>query len=152
MFIYRGARPRLNRTARDTGTPELMRKRADLVRGGDPVMSTTPLGVYLERGFLHESYDQARKMYDAGMNYRYLYGTVFGRSSVKAITDMPSGPKHVDDELLEDIEPEYWRAARVLMKERPVFNATWRVCIHDQFVGAWELEKLRTGLCRLMRA
>lgn len=142
----------MNQRDRDLGTPELARKRAALVGDGDPAMSSLPLGVYLERGLLHHDYDVARRMFDAGMHYRYCYGVVFGRSSVRAITDMPNGRNENIDELLEEIEPAYWRLARAIANPRQVFSAVWQVCIHDQFVGRWDLEQLKTGLARLGRA
>lgn len=152
MKIHRGGRPKLNRPLTDTGTPELVKKRVRLVDGGDPSMSTTPLGVYLERGLLHDTYAMARKMYEAGMNYRYCYGIVFGRSSVRAITDQPSGRTEVDDDLLEKIEPEYWRATKMLLRTRPVFAATWKICITDEFGDSKQLAALKTGLTWLVRA
>lgn len=152
MFIYRGGRPRDPRPSRDTGTAELVKKRLRLVDGGDPAMSTMPLGVYLERGLLDENYQAARKMYDAGMNYRYCYGVVFGRSSVRAVTADPTRGAPVDDELLAKIEPEYWRATGLLLKVRAVFTATWKVCVNDQYADGPELARLRTGLRWLVRA
>ena len=53
-------RPRKNLPLRDKGTPELMVKRLQLVQGGDPTLSTTPIdiciGVYLVNLFPYQTH------------------------------------------------------------------------------------------------
>ncbi|MGQ0663800.1 MAG: hypothetical protein ACT4P2_09475 [Pseudomonadota bacterium] len=66
-------RPKNDRPARDSGTRELQRQRAQLVAGGDSVLAGYPLGVLLARRIITQ--DQ----HNAGCRYAWLYGKATGR-------------------------------------------------------------------------
>ena len=66
-------RPKKNKPERDKGTPELQFKRLQLVRGGNPNMSTSPLDILCERKII--GLDQ----YNAGLTFWFLHMKVFGK-------------------------------------------------------------------------
>ncbi len=65
-----------NTQPRDTGTPELKSLRDWYAGGGDPALTTYPLGIFLANEAISE--DQHR----ACCQYAWLHWRVFGRPSV----------------------------------------------------------------------
>lgn len=66
-------RPRKNLPLRDKGTPELMVKRLQLVQGGDPTLSTTPIDICYARKII------SAEQYNAGLVFLYLHRSIFGK-------------------------------------------------------------------------
>ena len=66
-------RPKVDSPLRDKGTPELQFKRIELVRGGNPNMSSSPIDILCERKIIE--LDQ----YNAGLTFWYLHMKIFGK-------------------------------------------------------------------------
>lgn len=64
---------RAERNPADPGTPELQMKRARLVRGADPALSESPLGILFARGLITEG------QHEAGGIYAVLRWSQFGK-------------------------------------------------------------------------
>src|SRR5258706_6874718 len=73
----RGAgRPPMDRPAVDSGTRELLARRARLAAGGDPAFTESPLGILLARGLI------GREQNDSGRHYASLYRQSVGRTQL----------------------------------------------------------------------
>ena len=72
-------RPRQYPIVLDKGTPEQQLKRLALVDGGNPVMSTTPLDILLERQMIHEDHHRAGMTW--WMTFMRIYGKVYPESN-----------------------------------------------------------------------
>ena len=72
-------RPRQYPIVPDKGTPEQQLKRLALVDGGNPVMSTTPLDILLERQMIHEDHHRAGMTW--WMTFMRIYGKVYPESN-----------------------------------------------------------------------
>ena len=69
----RRGRPKKNLPLRDKGTPELIIKRMQLVQGGDPSLSTTPIDICYARKII------SAEQYNAGLVFLYLHRSIFGK-------------------------------------------------------------------------
>ena len=133
----------------DRGTPEQIKKRALLVKGGDINMASCPLDVYLERGMLDQ--DQ----HNAAWRYAFLYGKLVGRTSVRSrLVDIQDW---VLDDTADDLQARYehaYRSAVALLsvKDKSVVD---RVSVfHDPVVSArWtrDMPRLQRALTDLAR-
>lgn len=72
----RRGRPKLDRPANDTGTPELQARRSALVGPGDPALAEYPLGIMLARGLI------TAEEHEAGCYYAALYARAVARTSL----------------------------------------------------------------------
>ncbi len=68
-------RPRQYPIVLDKGTPEQQLKRLQLVDGGNPMMSTIPLDILLERQMIHEDHHRAGMTW--WMTFMRIYGKVY---------------------------------------------------------------------------
>lgn len=144
-------RPKSNRPAIDTGTPELVAKRAFLVGGADPAYAEHPLGILFVRGYLSDNHEQSRRMYVAGMEFGFLWGRVFKppfAQSLMAQIVPGSGGGIWDDAALADAQARLKRIV-VFLKERQVYDALVNAVIYRR-TNPKTLDKLRTALCRLI--
>ena len=69
----RRGRPKKNLPLRDKGTPELIIKRMQLVQGGAPSLSTTPIDICYARKII------SAEQYNAGLVFLYLHRSIFGK-------------------------------------------------------------------------
>lgn len=148
-------RPRIHRPQVDLGTPELRAKRLALTgppRAGWPKPDVNAgesvLGTLLWQGFLHGDYSHAKRMYDAGVMFAgwwvLVYPTTFTLSALGRLQPCSTVP--VDREAAE---ADLKSACAFLGKERVVLDAVVNVCVYQR-MNLRQLEKLRTGLCRLI--
>ena len=99
-------RPKLNRSRRDLGTPELILRRQIAVGAADPALSISPPGILYARGIFDldqlKACDQFRMLYARANNLARAFG-------------LDAGGNEVDDDVLERINAQY-RAYRVALK------------------------------------
>ena len=57
------------RSTTDLGTPELIRKRAEAVRGGDVTLAEHPLGILHARRLLDTDKIRSQRLYYAGLEF-----------------------------------------------------------------------------------
>lgn len=120
-------------------------RRSALVKGGDPVMASYPLGVLLARGII----DQGQ--HDAGQRYAYYYGRMFGRT-VPGVSDN----WHEDSEQTAAIIEEKYREASALLmsQSRQIKDAVENAAVFHRFIiiDEWadkarrRVERLQIGL------
>ena len=91
----RYGRPRKERIAVDTGTPELVAKRAHATAGGDPVLSTSPIGILFARKFVD------RDQYEAGQRFVWLRGVALGQRQIGALGGGIIAGERTDDDAVK---------------------------------------------------
>lgn len=151
----RRGRPRLERSRVDLGTPELRAKR--LVRLGtppahwpapDPNAAESALGVLLWQGFLHSNYDIAKRMHDVGVMFCgwwvLVHPTTFVKGSLAHIA--PGMTTEIDTAAAE---ARLKSAGLFLAKDRAALDAVINTCVYQR-INLRQIEKLRSGLCRLV--
>jgi hypothetical protein len=145
-------RPKSNRPLIDTGTPELVAKRAFLVGAADPAYAEHPLGILFVRGYLSDNHEQSRRMYVAGMEFGLLWGRVFKPPFAQSLMAqfVPGGGEGGiwDEAALADAQRRLQRIV-VFLKERQVYDALVNAVVYRR-TNPKTLDKLRTALCRLI--
>ena len=156
----------VTRQARDYGTPELVRKRAELTKGADPAMSWHPLSIYHVQGYLSPDPAQSQRMHDAGQEFGALYercrairgavgshlGRLGGSSQDPDVATWQAVRAAMTPEELLKREAEdraRFHAARASLKDLHCWTALLEVVVYRSTSGRW-LEGLRTALCRLV--
>lgn len=148
-------RPKIDRPQVDLGTPELQRRRAALL--GAPRLNwpapdssavENALGVLLWQGVLHEDYNQAKKMHDAGVMFAGWWVLVYPKTFTQGTLGrlQPGGSTEVD---VEEAVVNLRSAQAYLAKERRVLDAVINAAVFQR-INLREMQKLRTGLCRLV--
>lgn len=140
----------------DLGTPELRKKRMQALgpqREGWPetdlAYAESPLGCLLWQGALSASYDHAKRMYDAGIAFVGWWTLVHPKSHAQGTLGQFL-PKSSGDEIdTAEAERNLKAASELLKKERQVYDAVVNTCVYQR-LNYDTVEKLRTGLCRLM--
>jgi hypothetical protein len=154
----RRGRPRLNRPAIDLGTPELIRKRAEALgpqRPGwptpDPNDASNTLGRLLWWGALHPQYDEARKMYEAGARFAWLWLVTYPKTNTIGTLArfVSQNPTEIDGADKDAAEIELRRTTSFIGKERQILDAVINTVIYGR-ICLRSIKKLRTGLCRLV--
>lgn len=144
-----------DKPAIDLGTDELRARRLKALgaqRPGWPQpdlsSSESALGILLWQGFLHGTYDQARKMHNAGVQFAswwvlvhpktFTQGTL-GRFVAGSSTEVDAG-----------VAENHLRASSAfLSKDRAILDAVINAAVYQR-INLRQMEKLRTGLCRLI--
>ena len=148
-------RPKKNRPEVDLGTPELRLKRLQALgtpRQNWPVpdlaAAESALGVLLWQGFLHEDYQQAKRMHDAGVTFCGWWVLTYPKTFTQGTLGrfQPGGSAEVDR---ETAEANLKSASAFLAKERAVLDAVINTAVYQR-INVRHMEKLRAGLCRLM--
>lgn len=122
IVAVRRGRPPLERQPRDLGTPELIKRRAMLVGGGDPALATTPLGIMLARQLIDLD------LFSAGERYRSLYGSATGTARAVGL-DIGLGTDPLG-EALERITEQYRAATDALLRlGRPALREVINVAV-----------------------
>ncbi len=136
----------------DLGTPESIRKRAELTQGGDPALSEHPLGVLYARGYLCPGNEtMSAKMYHAGLAFGGIWGKVFTRPFAQGhlapfIPGTAGTPLEEKTLILANAK---LREIRAEMKDRQTYDALVN-CVIYRRPPFNTLQKLRTALCRLL--
>ena len=155
MRSAKRGRPKDNRPKVDLGTPELRATRLKALgrpRAGwptpEPGAAESALGRLLWQGFLHGEYEQAKRMHDAGVTFCGWWVLVYPKTFTQGTLGrfQPGGSTLVDS---DTAEANLKSASAFLAKERSVLDAVINTAVYQR-VNTRELEKLRTGLCRLM--
>ena len=143
---------------RDPGTPELVRKRAEAVMGGDPALSEHPLSVLLARGYLNPKDNKiAQSMYYAGVRFGAIWGMVFKPPYAQSnlATFMPGGAGGEWSDADLESAARKLREIRSAMHDRQTYDALVNCVIYRRLPprdAAFDnLGKLRLALCRLVR-
>ena len=144
-------RPKSNRPDVDSGTPELVAKRAFLTGGADPSYAEHPLGILYVRGYLSDDHEQSRRMYVAGMEFGMLWGRVFKPPFAQSLMAqfVPGGEGGLWDEATLAASEARLRRIVAFLKERQVYDALVNAVIYRR-TNPRTLDKLRTALCRLI--
>jgi len=151
----RRGRPRNNRPRVDLGTPELRKKRLARMarpRPGWPhpdfAASESALGVLLWQGFLHSEYLIAKRMHDAGVTFCGWWVVVHPRTFARGTLGrfVAGGTSPTDP---ETAEANLRSAGAYLGKDRAQLDAVINTAVYQR-INLRQLEKLRSGLCRLM--
>ena len=151
----RGGRRKSEKPRVDYGTPEAIRRRVEAIgarRVGWPqpdlTNASTALGVLLWQGYLHERYDQAKRMHDAGVMFcgwwLLVYPKTFEHGTLAQL--QPGMAGNVDT---AEAEAHLTSTRAVLGKERAVLDEVINTCVYSR-MNYRRLDKLRTGLCRLV--
>jgi len=155
MKIGKRGRPKIKRPDIDLGTPELRLKRLRALGAPRPNWPTpdanaaeSALGTLLWQGFLHSEYEQAKRMHDAGVMFCGWWVLVYPKTFTQGTLGrfQPGGSTTVD---VETAEANLKSASAFIGKERAVLDAVINTCVYQRF-NPHGIEKLRTGLCRLM--
>ncbi len=106
------------------------------------------LGVLLWQGYLHGDYTQAKRMHDAGIMFAGWWVLVHPKTFTQGTLGrfMPGASTAVDTEAAE---ANLKSASAYLAKERAVLDAVIIAAVYQR-LNLRHMEKLRTGLCRLM--
>lgn len=151
-------RPKENRPKYDLGTPELQMKRLAALgpqRQGWPApdlaYAESPLGAMLWQGFLHPEYETSKRMYDAGIAFAGWWTLVHPKSHAQGTLGQFQ-PKGSTEEIdTAEAESNLAAASAHLKKERAVYDAVVNTCVYNRLnYDPRAIEKLRTGLCRLV--
>ncbi len=148
-------RPRSNRPEVDLGTPELRMKRLAALGAPrpnwpapDPNAAENVLGILLWQGFLHGTYEQSKRMHDAGVAFCGWWVLVHPKTYTQGtLGRFAAGGSTVVD--AEAAEANLKSASAYIGKERAVLDAVINTCVYQR-VNLRNTEKLRTGLCRLV--
>jgi hypothetical protein len=117
-------RPANPKPVRDLGTAELTIRRQLAVGAGDPVLSTTPLGIMLARELIDLDW------YAAGEAYRRLYGSASGRARDCGLDPIGSAGT---DEALERITEQYRALTdRLIRRGLPVLREVVNTCVFQE--------------------
>lgn len=129
MVKAKRGRPKIDRPAIDTGTPEMQARRIALVGShGDLALAEYPLGVLLARKLI------TQQEHDAGRYFAYLYGRVVGRTSAK----VPGGQTGWGDEGATAAQERLLKEAQIILGRCGLmarYEVT-RICIDEQ-LPAW---------------
>lgn len=152
----------------DLGTPELRQKRLDALgvqrdgasrKGGWPKPDLThaesPLGCLLWQGYLHPEYEQAKRMYDAGVMFAGWWTVVHPKSHaqctlgqfVEKEPDLLTPAEKLA--ALQEAENNLKEATILLKRERQIYDEVVNTCVYQR-LDFRKVEKLRTGLCLLL--
>ena len=154
-YSSRRGRPRSNRPHVDLGTPELQLKRLTALgrpRPNWPIpemnAAESALGILLWQGFLHGEYHIAKRMHDAGVMFCGWWLLVYPKTFTQGTLGrfQPGGTSLIDD---ETAEANLKSASAYLGKDRPQLDAVINTAVYQR-VNLRQMEKLRSGLCRLM--
>lgn len=148
-------------------TPEHIRKRLELVHGGDPVLASSPLGVTYARRLI------MRADYEAGCKYARLYQMGVGRPTQPGVSDLDeirrSAPQDFENKSATDIRREFKDSKSALLKSGQYVTAVLEaISVFEKWPGyvlhgmtreemdsgairSRELEALQTGLDTLAR-
>lgn len=144
----------------DLGTPEARAKRMQALgpRRIEPDGKTpwpepdlnhaeSLLGRLLWHGTLSDTYGQARRMYEMGVTLCGWWLLVYPKTNTQGTLGQfrPGGSTEVDT----DAARANLDLAREACKDRSVYDAVVNVCVFGRY-DYRRLEKLRTGLCRLI--
>lgn len=154
--VRRGFQKR-EKTPNDTGTPELIKRRIaalGLQRKDWPMPDLTDavsaLGVLMWQGHLHNNYEQAKRMHDAGVAFAGWWTLVHPKTHAQGTLGQfqPKASSHA----IETAEAEEMLAAAsvILRKEPRILHAVINVAVY-QNADHRKLDKLRDGLYRLMQ-
>lgn len=154
-YVRRGYKAE-DRPKYDLGTPELRLKRLAALgpqRQGWPApdlaYAESPLGCLLWQGYLHPEYDQAKRMYDAGVMFAGWWTLVHPKSHAQGTLGQFQPKTSGEDIDTTAAEHNLRDASEFLKKERAVYDAVVNTCVYQR-LNHDKLAKLRTGLCRLM--
>jgi hypothetical protein len=151
-------RPRKTRPDVDLGTPELQMKRLAALQSEGPRRPNWPkidtnaaesaLGVLLWQGFLHDEYTKAKRMHDAGITFAGWWVLVHPKTFMQGTLGrfQPGGSSNADH---EEAEANLKAASSFLARDRAVLDAVVNTAVYQR-INLRQMEKLRTGLCRLM--
>lgn len=151
-----GGRRKTEKSQFDLGTDELRKRRLEALgpqREGWPEADMTAaesaLGCLLWQASLHERYDQAKRMHDAGVMFASWWILVYPKCHAQGTLGQfqPKGPSSDID--TTEAEANLRSASLYLGKERAVLDAVINTCVYQR-INYKRLDKLRTGLCRLM--
>ena len=151
-------RPKKNRPQVDLGTPELQLKRMAALGLGpprlnwpvpDPTAAENTLGILLWQGFLHSEYLQAKRMHDAGVMFAGWWVLVHPKTFTQGTLGrfQPGGSSGADT---EEAEMNLKSASTFIGKDRAVLDNVINTCVYQR-VNLRQMEKLRTGLCMLVK-
>lgn len=148
-------RPRKSQPTVDLGTPELQAKRMTALGASRPnwprpnaADAESVLGVLLWQGFLHEGYEQAKRMHDAGLMFAGWWVLVHPKTFTQGTLGrfLPGGSSVVD---VEQAEANLREASAYIGKDRAMLDNVINTCVYQR-INLRQIEKLRAGLCMLM--
>ena len=114
----------------------------------DPNAAENVLGILLWQGFLHGTYEQSKRMHDAGVAFCGWWVLVHPKTYTQGtLGRFAAGGSTVVD--AEAAEANLKSASAYIGKERAVLDAVINTCVYQR-VNLRNTEKLRTGLCRLV--
>ncbi len=148
-------RPRSNRPDVDLCTPELRAKRQAALGAPrpnwpapDPNASESTLDILLWQGFLHGEYEQDKGMHDAGVSFCGWWVLVHPKTFTQGtLGRFAAGGSTVVD--AEAAEANLKSTSAYLGNDRAVLYAVINTAVYQR-VNLRQMEKLRTGLCRLI--
>lgn len=151
-----GGRRKAQPSGTDYGTPEIQMRRILAVGVQRPQWpkpdltdAVWPLGRYLWQGYLHGEFDMAKRMYEAGKLFASWWTVVYPKCHAQGtLGHLQPGGGATDFEPAE-AEACLAAASAYLKKEARVLHTVIDVCVY-QNPNHRHLDKLRTGLCRLM--
>ena len=128
MHAAKRGRPRENRPKVDFGSPELIRKRLNLVPH-DPTQSTTPLDVAHAKGIVSD------EAHSAGTYFNALRKIVFGKAHPPAIDLTATNSGGIPAEFDRAEAEAKYRDACAAMKcqGRQAFDAVETVVVHERW-------------------
>lgn len=147
--------PKREKAAADLGTPETRLKRLMALGSQrpnwpapNPADASTALGILLWQGFLHGEYEQAKRMHDAGVTFASWWVAVHPKTFVQGTLGQfqPGGNVAVDS---DEAETNLKAASSFIGKDRQVLDAVINTAVYQR-CDLRRMEKLRTGLCRLI--
>ena len=136
----------------DLGTPEVIRKRAELTQGGDPALSEHPLGVLYALGYLCPGNEtMSAKMYHAGLAFGGLWGKRYTRpfAQCQLAPFVPGTTGEPMDDATMIAARKKLEEIHTAMKDRQTYDALVN-CVIYRRPPFRTLEKLRNALCRLL--
>ena len=146
----------MTRSPRDCGTPELIKRRAESVKGGDPALSEHPLGILYVRGYLNpKDQKQSANMYYAGQRFGAIWGMVFKPPYAQSNLSpyMPGGSGGEWSEATLAAAAAKLREIRKVMMNRRTYDALVNCVIYRRLPPRdptfESLGELRLALCRL---
>lgn len=140
----------------DLGTPELRKRRMEALgpqRQGWPAPdlagAESALGTFLWQGFLHPTYERAKRMHDAGVLFASWWTIVHPKTHSQGTLGqfLPKGASVEIDPA--EAEANLRAASAHLAKEPRILHAVINVAVYGNLEHR-RLDKLRAGLCRLI--